>query len=178
MKNRFLLTSLTLLFFIVSCQPTEASTNSALTYTNQAAVEKRVREYFVDLPVMIEIARCESNFRQYTDAGNPLRGGYGGQMVGLFQFYETVHKAGALALGYDLSKLDGNLAYARHVYESQGTTPWNSSRSCWGTVKLSPVNSVNLVKNAEQEKLEQIALLNKLITLLQQQLKLQKTGQV
>lgn len=98
---------------------------------NAAEVEEKVRAAFSDVPVMIEIARCESKFRQYTDGGNPLRGGYGNGMVGVFQFYESVHAEGALALGFDLTTLEGNIGYARHVYGQSGTDPWNSSFYCW-----------------------------------------------
>ena len=101
------------------------------TYPTQVEVEKQVRAYFADTPVMIEIARCESKFRQYTDSGSVLRGGASGGMIGVFQFFESIHMDGAKALGYDLATLEGNLGYAKHVYDSEGTTPWNSAKECW-----------------------------------------------
>ena len=61
-----------------------------ITY-GQTASETTVRDYFSDIPVMIEIARCESNFRQFTENGDVVRGGSGGGMVGMFQFFEACH---------------------------------------------------------------------------------------
>lgn len=90
------------------------------------AIETKVRAYFTDAPIMIEIAKCESNFRQFTDAGNVFYGGQGQGMIGIFQFYESIHKTAAATLGYDLATVDGNIAYAKHLYKEQGVTPWQS----------------------------------------------------
>ncbi|MEK7155945.1 MAG: peptidoglycan-binding domain-containing protein [Patescibacteria group bacterium] len=95
-------------------------------------VESVVRAYFGETPVMVDIARCESKFRQYTDSGNPLYGGYQGKMVGIFQVYEDIHAAYAKGLGMDIYTTDGNMAYARLLYEREGTKPWISSFPCWG----------------------------------------------
>lgn len=103
-----------------------AVTKSTTTKLTPAEIETKVRTYFADVPVMIEIAKCESKFRQFTDAGSVFYGGAGGGMVGIFQFYEAIHKNAALALGFDLTTVDGNLGYARHLYGVQGTKPWVS----------------------------------------------------
>lgn len=95
-------------------------------------VESTVRTYFAETPVMIEIARCESKFRQYADSGNPLYGGYGGKMVGVFQVYSDIHASFARSLGMDIETLDGNMQYAKYLYEREGTKPWISSFPCWG----------------------------------------------
>lgn len=140
-------------------------------------VEVEVRAAFADMPDMIEIARCESNFRQFTDAGNVLRGGAGGQMVGVFQFYESVHSASAARLGYDLATLEGNIDYARHLSSESGTTPWNSSADCWQGVRTSPTYTLtsDTTAAATKEELlrEKISLLTQLLTLLQTLLALQ-----
>lgn len=116
------------------------------TVHDAAVVEQKVRHLFKDTPVMIEIARCESKFRQYTDSGNVFRGGYQNAMVGVFQFNGPVHKNGAKALGFDIDTLDGNLDYAKHVYTLSGTDPWVSSFTCWSTgVKASSGGFSNLV---------------------------------
>jgi hypothetical protein len=106
-------------------------------------VEAKVRSYFSDIPVMIAIAKCESNFRQFTDAGNVLHGGLGGQMIGVFQFHDASHRTTATALGYDIDMLEGNLHYARHLYTRSGTDPWISSFDCWNSqVPLAPGSAV------------------------------------
>ena len=153
---------------------TVTSTKPVVVFADQVAIEKKVREFFKATPTMIEIARCESKFRQYTDSGNPLRSN---GMIGVFQFYESIHAPGAKALGLDLATLDGNLGYAKHVYEAQGTTPWNGSSFCWETASYPTVaaSTVTVSSDAHRAKLlEQIATLTKLITLLQKQLNAQK----
>lgn len=104
-------------------------------------VEAKVRAFFYDTSVMIEIARCESKFRQYTDFGNPLYGGAGGQMVGVFQVNAPVHKAYARSIGFDIETLEGNLGYAKHLYQKEGTRPWLSSFPCWGSSSNAEVSS-------------------------------------
>lgn len=155
-------TSLFLFTFFVITNQTFAATTTNTTIQTQIEIEKKVRAAFADVPVMIEIARCESKFRQFTDAGNVLRSS---GMIGVFQFYESIHAPGAKALGFDLATVDGNLAYARHVYKSEGTTPWNGSRYCWNVPLAKPV----LTSASREKLLEQIATLTKLITLLQKQ---------
>jgi hypothetical protein len=101
-----------------------ATSTSTLTVMTPSEIEIKVRSVFTDVPVMIEIARCESSFRQFTDSGNVFYGS--GGMIGVFQFYEVIHSRTARTLGYDLATVDGNLGYARHLYEREGTTPWQS----------------------------------------------------
>ena len=113
--------------------PTSTTTPIVKPVHNAKEVEARIREYFKDVPVMAEIARCESKFRQYTDSGNVLMGGYGGGMVGIFQIYKDIHNNTAQSLGINIDTLDGNLAYARRLYAESGTAPWISSMPCWNT---------------------------------------------
>ncbi|MBI5003994.1 hypothetical protein HZC00_02795 [Candidatus Kaiserbacteria bacterium] len=93
-------------------------------------MEDRVREYFADIPVMIEIARCESQFIQYGKSGRPLHGGTG-TMIGLFQISEVLHRDVADNFGWDIDTPEGNMSYARYLYEQHGTAPWLDSKSCW-----------------------------------------------
>ncbi len=130
------------------------------------SIEETVREYYKDIPIMIEIARCESKFRQFNADGTPLRGGWGGGMIGVFQFFERVHVNTALSLGFDLTTLEGNLGYAKHVHSTSGTTPWNSSKTCWG-------NAVSAAKplSASKESVEieaKVKLLKELVAQLQE----------
>ena len=94
--------------------------------------ETRVRSYFEDIPIMAQIAWCESRYTQIDPAtGDVLRGMVNRADVGVMQINEYYHAQTARALGYDLHTLDGNLAYARNLYEREGTRPWNASRACW-----------------------------------------------
>ncbi len=95
-------------------------------------LEKYVREYFKETPVLAEIARCESTFRQVDKAGQVLRGVANDSDVGLMQVNEYYHGKKASELGFDLDTVNGNLDYAKYLYEKEGTKPWNASKKCWG----------------------------------------------
>jgi hypothetical protein len=100
--------------------------------TTGPEVEVYVREYFADVPVLAEIARCESTFRHHdARTGSILRGRVNGNDIGVMQINTTYHHDTARRLGYDIETIEGNLDYARYLYEREGTRPWNSSRACW-----------------------------------------------
>lgn len=101
-----------------------------------AGVEEAVREYFADIPLMIEIAKAESKFRQFGKDGRPLQGMVVPEDTGVFQINKTYHLARSKKLGYDIDTLAGNMAYARRLYEEQGAQPWVSSYPMWGKSPL------------------------------------------
>jgi hypothetical protein len=80
---------------------------------------------------MIDIAFCESRFRQFNKSGDVLRGEVNSDDVGVVQINTYYHQKDALALGFDIMTLEGNMAYGKYLYEKQGTRPWNSSKPCW-----------------------------------------------
>lgn len=112
--------------------------NSSISFdpSDSTQVEAKVRAAFADIPVMIKIAKCESDFTQFDSTGHPLYGGTGG-MVGVFQVAAAIHTDAAKELGFDINSLDGNLAYARTLYENEGTVPWLASAHCWNPIPLS-----------------------------------------
>src|SRR6185503_3655930 len=88
---------------------------------DSSGVEARVRQYFADIPVMANIAKCESGFRQYDGNGLPLFDpSY--SMIGAFQV-AAAHMPEALSMGMDITTLEGNMAYARYLYQNGGTDP-------------------------------------------------------
>jgi len=94
-------------------------------------VEEYVRDYFADLPVMIAIAKCESQFRQ-TDKSGKLLKNTNSSAIGVFQIMSSIHDANAEKnLGIDITTIEGNAAYARYLFEKSGTKPWNASKACW-----------------------------------------------
>ena len=108
-----------------------ATSTQTTTMPASQTVEEYVREYFQDTPVMIDIARCESRFRQLTADGTVLKNPHSTAM-GAFQIMASIHADSAQKnLGLNIYTLQGNAAYARYLYETQGTTPWNSSKACW-----------------------------------------------
>jgi hypothetical protein len=82
-------------------------------------------------PVLREIARCESGFRQFDANGNPLKNP-GSSATGVFQIMYSLHHKAAKKRGWDIRTTKGNLAYAKHLYNTEGTAPWNASKHCWG----------------------------------------------
>lgn len=118
---------------------TPATTVAVATPVSPVAtqtVQEYVKTYFADEPIMISIARCESRFRQYDKDGSVFRGAINNKDVGIMQINEFYHSAAAAKLGLDLHKLEDNVAYARYLYEKEGTTPWNSSSPCWGKTQV------------------------------------------
>lgn len=94
-------------------------------------IETRVREYFADIPLMAEVSKCESRFRQFDSDGSVFRGKINDRDVGVMQINEYYHLERAKKLGFDLYSLEGNMAYARLLYKEQGAQPWVSSSPCW-----------------------------------------------
>jgi len=97
-----------------------------------------VENYFSDEPIMIAISQCESHFHQYDSDGSVYRGKINDQDVGIMQINQFYHADTAKKLGLDLYTMEGNVAYARFLYEKQGTAPWASSQPCWGKYKNNP----------------------------------------
>jgi hypothetical protein len=104
--------------------------------THVSAVSKNteaiVRSYFRDIPVMAEVARCESTFRHRLDDGSVLQGRVDSADTGVMQINKRYHLDTATALELDLEDIYDNMAYARYLYEKQGTQPWSASMPCWG----------------------------------------------
>jgi hypothetical protein len=103
------------------------------------SVQARVASYFTDLPQLVQIARCESNFRQVDEKGNLLRGIANPDDVGVMQINEHYHGESAKRLGYNIATVEGNMAFARHLYEVYGTEPWSASAKCWKAPATSTV---------------------------------------
>jgi hypothetical protein len=94
-------------------------------------IEKYVRSYFAKTPILAEVAKCESRFKQFKKDGSVLRGILTPADVGVMQINEYYHKTTADKLGIDLHTLEGNLKYAEYLYKRSGTQPWSASQYCW-----------------------------------------------
>ncbi len=108
-----------------SVQEQHALANQPLT------LEAYVRLYYRETPILAEIAKCESRFRHLGVNGKVLRGEAVVEDVGVMHINEFYHEDAAKVLGLDLHTLDGNLAYAKWLYNKEGTAPWYSSSKCW-----------------------------------------------
>lgn len=82
--------------------------------------------------VMVKIAECESQFRQFDKDGNVLSGVQNNLDKGVYQINEKYHLEASKKFGVDIYTLEGNIAYAKYLYATQGTKPWGWSRGCWG----------------------------------------------
>jgi hypothetical protein len=114
---------------IISTSTEIVSTSTIKTKEN---ITSKVKVYFADAPIMQKIAYCESRNRQFGKDGSIFRGVVNPRDVGVFQVNEKYHLSDSKKMGIDIYTVEGNLEYARHLYESQGTQPWSSSRPCWG----------------------------------------------
>ena len=94
--------------------------------------EAIVRAYFQDIPVMAEVAKCESTFRHELEDGSILQGNVDPADTGVMQINKRYHQSTATAMELDLDDIYDNMAYARYLYEKQGTQPWSASAPCWG----------------------------------------------
>lgn len=90
----------------------------------QIQVIVEILKVFPDAPIMVEVARCESNLLPSADRENR------GVDVGLLQINQ-VHNARLAELGLDRRDLHDNLTYARMLYDEAGLQPWYMSEHCW-----------------------------------------------
>lgn len=121
-----------------------STVDASSTIPTNAGIEAKVRAYFSDIPVMAEVSRCESHYRQYDATGNTFRGKVNNKDVGVMQINEYYHLKRAKKLGYDLYTVAGNLGYARLLYTEEGTEPWSSSSPCWGKTAAARLDSLTV----------------------------------
>ena len=117
--------------------PAENESNVDETYSEISeevkvkTTEEIVAEYFKDAPIMKKIAYCESRYTHFNQDGSVLRGRVNSQDVGVMQINEKYHLATSQRLEYNIYTLEGNMEYARYLYETQGVRPWVHSSHCW-----------------------------------------------
>ena len=119
---------------VINATSTDASGTAAAqasTFTSPTAIESYVRSQFADVPILVDVARCESTFRQFNPDGTVVRGRVDKDDIGVMQINERYQGPTAKKLGYDIYTVEGNVAYAKHLYEQEGIQPWSSSKPCW-----------------------------------------------
>lgn len=120
----------------------QASTGTQATSTIQTiveapkkpkTVEEMVNEAFKNDPIMTKVAWCESRNRQFEKDGTTVfRGKVNNDDVGVMQINTYYHLETSKKLGMDIMTTEGNIAYGKYLFKREGTTPWNSSKPCWG----------------------------------------------
>ena len=91
---------------------------------NREDIVEEILKVFPEAPIMVAVAKCESNFDPLADRESR------NVDVGLFQINQ-VHLSRLRELGLDRRNLQDNLTYARMLYEEQGLGPWYMSEHCW-----------------------------------------------
>jgi hypothetical protein len=109
-----------------------SNSNSSATSSDARSLEALLRKEFVNEPILVDIARCESNYHQFDANGNVVHGRVDKADIGVMQINERYQGDSAKKLGFDLYTVEGNIAYAKHLYQEQGTKPWSASQPCWG----------------------------------------------
>lgn len=107
------------------------ATTTQVAVIDRMAVKDYIKTEYADTPILIAIAECESNFRQFNPDGTVVRGKVDSHDVGVMQINETYWLDKSKSLGDDIYTAEGNAAYAKYLYAKQGTDPWNSSSKCW-----------------------------------------------
>lgn len=111
--------------------PSTTQTSSITRTLDSKQIEAYLREQYSDMPILVEVARCESTFRQYGDNGQVIRGLVNKADVGVMQINERYHAETAEKLGIDIYSIEGNVSFAKYLYGKYGTSPWSSSAKCW-----------------------------------------------
>ena len=119
--------------------PKEVKAEDYQPITDSKNVEKFINDYFADIPVLTQIAKCESRYRHLNSNGDVLKGEENIYDRGVMQINVLYHADIAEKLGLDIHDLDGNVAYARYLYEKQGAKPWMSSSACWAKFNQSEI---------------------------------------
>jgi hypothetical protein len=94
-------------------------------------MEEYLANEYADTPILVEVARCESEFRQFNKDGSVLRGRAVADDIGVMQINEHYHGSTAKKMGIDIYTVEGNVAYAKYLYTKSGTDPWSASKPCW-----------------------------------------------
>lgn len=105
--------------------------------------EPRVVLIEVQPNILNKIADCESGNRllsgkavkgsatHFNEDGTVLLGIIDKDDTGKYQINSRYHQRTAEAMGIDIWTESGNEAYARHLYQKNGTRDWGASASCW-----------------------------------------------
>lgn len=124
---------------------------NVVTAIEDLTVEQYVNKYFSDIPILVEVARCESQFRQHGKDGKVLVGLVNEFDLGVMQINGYYHTEKAEKLGLDLSTLEGNTAYARYLFEKKGLQPWILSAPCWKKTQAYKDYRIELALNSQNK---------------------------
>jgi len=107
-------------------EPREVRIEVRVDWTKER-IKKEIETVFPGLPIMLEVARCESEYR--VKAYNPTNNS---NDKGIFQISERYHGDRVEQLGLDMYNPAENIRFARMLYDERGLDPWIHSKHCWG----------------------------------------------
>ena len=90
--------------------------------TEKEKIIRLITETFPDAPTMIDVARCESTFR---NVQGELSNDFGPLQI------NVVHLPVLQKMGLDRTKIEDNIKFARYLYDQSGLIPWKNSQHCW-----------------------------------------------
>lgn len=122
-------------------QATTTKTN-ILAGARRIDVENYLIQEYADTPILVEIARCESEFRHYGSDGNVLRGRVEPDDIGVMQINKFYHGDKAKEMGIDIYTIDGNIEFAKYLYKKYGNKPWSASAPCWSKPRELAKNNI------------------------------------
>lgn len=104
-------------------------------------VQPPPRPAYLDLrPALLPVCSCESSYegnkhsipQQFEPASTTVRTGRINKSdKGMCQINVKIHAAAIKAMNINVETAEGNVAFANHLYDTQGLKPWNWSKSCW-----------------------------------------------
>lgn len=101
---------------------------SSFTTSSESIKQRIVMEFGNLAPIMLQIAQCESGFRQYDIFGNIVESYTGDR--GVWQINVRTWYGEMKEMGIDPDTIDGNFAAAHYVLQKQGLKAW----ACYGIV--------------------------------------------
>ena len=119
--------------------PKEVKAEDYQPIADSKNIEKFVNDYFADIPILADIAKCESRFRHLNKSGTVLKGDQNSYDRGVMQINILYHAKTLERLELDVQDLDDNVRYARYLYEKEGAKPWMSSSACWAKFSQSEI---------------------------------------
>lgn len=106
-------------------------------------IREKIVEFFEnnEAPEMVDIIRCESQFRHYEPDGSVLKNTEGSSAIGVAQIMQSKHPDPKVLRSYnrrydmdltiddfDITTLHGNMGYALVLYQVRGTRDWECAQ--------------------------------------------------
>lgn len=115
---------------VIEAYSIERPTNTAKAEIYDQIIDQSAK-YGLQADTALRIAKCESEFHQYTSDGEVYRGEVNPADVGIFQINEKYHLSRSEALGFDIHQTADNIEYAMWLMKKEGNRHWNWSKPCW-----------------------------------------------